>query len=224
MKVSEKSLELNVGAELLNVIRYRWGLPKAYLRGLTQREEKVEGVDFFAQLSSSARLFAFQFKAPLGTYDSSVYRYRLVREQHNPLFALARIAPASVFYVFPFYVTPVKLQRDVPNLSQDTWLLRVALLPTATIFGVNNTKIIRCWAGLARINPEYSLQTLTQLSHGTDNGISAREFATWYEQHIAVGHRERTRRNPWLVRGLRIVVVEPQPRLVERMDKPEEKS
>lgn len=31
MKVSEKSLELNIGAELLNVMRNNWGLPKTYL-------------------------------------------------------------------------------------------------------------------------------------------------------------------------------------------------
>ena len=39
MKVSEKSLELNVGAELLALLRGPWGMPKAYLWGLTQREE-----------------------------------------------------------------------------------------------------------------------------------------------------------------------------------------
>ena len=37
MKVSEMSLELNVGAELLFILRNGWGIPKTYLRGLTQR-------------------------------------------------------------------------------------------------------------------------------------------------------------------------------------------
>lgn len=64
MKVSEKSLELNVGAELLTLLRNTWGAPKAYLRGLTQREEKQEGVDFFVHLDPATRIFAFQFKAP----------------------------------------------------------------------------------------------------------------------------------------------------------------
>jgi len=40
MKVSEKSLESNVAAELLGLLRGSWRLPKAYLRGLPQREEK----------------------------------------------------------------------------------------------------------------------------------------------------------------------------------------
>jgi len=40
-------------------------MPKAYLRGLTQREEKQEGVDFFVQLNPATRIFALQFKAPM---------------------------------------------------------------------------------------------------------------------------------------------------------------
>ena len=41
---------------------------KAYLRGLTQTEERQEGVDFFAELSPATRIFAFQFKAPKGRW------------------------------------------------------------------------------------------------------------------------------------------------------------
>lgn len=120
MKISEKSLELNVGAELLNLMRGPWSMPKAYLRGLTQREERQQGVDFFVQLSSTARIFAFQFKAPKGSHDGTPYRYTLVREQHDILHALAQGFPNAVFYVLPFYAAHQKLQRDVPNLIQDT--------------------------------------------------------------------------------------------------------
>ena len=59
MKVSEKSLELNVGAELLTRMRGPLNMPKAYLRGLTQREEHRTGVDFFARLPDGTRIFAF---------------------------------------------------------------------------------------------------------------------------------------------------------------------
>jgi len=121
MKVSEKSLELNVGAELLNLFRGPWGMPKAYLRGLTQREEKQEGVDFFVQLDPATRVFAFQFKAPRGRAERVPYKYTLVREQHQMLVELAELSPSSVFYVFPFYVTPAKLQKNVPQLISETW-------------------------------------------------------------------------------------------------------
>ena len=60
MKVSEKTLELNVGAELLALLRGPFEMRKAYLRGLTQREESQEGVDFFAQLTPETTIFAFQ--------------------------------------------------------------------------------------------------------------------------------------------------------------------
>jgi hypothetical protein len=112
-------LELNLATEILNLPRNQWGFPKAYLRGLTQREEKQEGVDFFAQLNPKARLFAFQFKAPRGMSQATTYRFSLNREQHDALFALAQVATESVFYVFPYYVTTAKLQADVPTLVTD---------------------------------------------------------------------------------------------------------
>ena len=70
VKVSEKSLELNVGAELLDMLRGRLGMHKAFLRGLTQTEERQEGVDFFVELSPATRIFAFQFKAPKGRWGT----------------------------------------------------------------------------------------------------------------------------------------------------------
>jgi hypothetical protein len=209
MKVSEKSLELNVGAELLGILRNQWGMPKAYLRGLTQSEEKQEGVDSFAQLTPTAWIFAFQFKAPKGRNDVAPYRYTLVSEQHALLFDLAQAWPGSVFYVFPFYVTPTKLQQDVPSLLQDTWLLEIACMPTDQVFGSQRTKVIRCRAGTAVINPEYRLHNLADAPDLKVAGIPAEYFASWYERHREVGRQPGRRKNPWLVRGLRVAIVQP---------------
>jgi hypothetical protein len=68
-------LELNLATEILNLLRNQWEFPKAYLRGLTQREEKQEGVDFFAHLNPKAHLFTFQFKAPRGKLEGTPYRF-----------------------------------------------------------------------------------------------------------------------------------------------------
>ena len=162
-EISEKSLELNVGAELLNLLRGPWRMPKAYLRGLTQHEESREGVDFFAQLSPTARIFAFQFKAPRGR-DEQVpsdplvpYSFTLVGEQHVHLHALAQAWPAGVFYVLPFYASYKKLQRDVPTLIQDTWCLPIAPMMPSQVFGTNKTKVVHCYPGIAVVNPEYQL-------------------------------------------------------------------
>ncbi len=212
MKVSEKSLELNVGAELLFILRNGWGMPKAYLRGLTQREESQEGVDFFAQLNPTARLFAFQFKAPKGKSDTLPYRYTLMQEQHDLLYNLAQNAPASVFYVLPFYVTEPKLQRDVPILLRDTWFLKIDQMDTAAVFGTTQKRTMRCSPGLASVNPEYRTERFVENQfplHREGRGVSAEAFALWYRRYQKRGLENRVRRNPWLSRGLRVAVVSP---------------
>jgi hypothetical protein len=211
MKISEKSLELNVGTELLNRLRGPWGVPKAYLRGLTQREERQQGVDFFAQLSPTARIFASQFKAPRGSDEGPPYRYTLVAQQHALLHALAQSSPNGVFYVLPFYVTHPKLQGDVPDLLQDTWFLPLANMVTQPIFGSHKTKTVRCYAGNAVINPEYELTPSAKVKLSVSAGVPAREFASWYVR-LRHGDQRTTGRekgtSPWLVRGLRVAIID----------------
>ena len=60
MRVPEKTLVLNVGAELLNYFRYFCRFRKTYLRGLTQVQESEEGFDYSAQFSPNVRIVAFQ--------------------------------------------------------------------------------------------------------------------------------------------------------------------
>ena len=210
MKVSEKSLELNVGAELLMLLRGPWGMRKAYLRGLTQREESQEGVDFFAELAPGTMLFAFQFKAPKGDREWEPYRFTIQRRQHENLSALAGRSAGNVFYVFPYYASSDKLQDDVPDLLSDTWLLEVGGMNGASLFGTHRSKTVRCEAGIASINPEYKLRRAREVEPG--EGIPARRFAEWYaELHARSDEQEirGKRRNPWLVRGLRVAIVQP---------------
>jgi hypothetical protein len=210
-KVSEKSLELNVGAELLDLFRNSWGMPKAYLRGLTQREEDQEGVDVYAELSPAARLFAFQFKAPKAGSESTPYRYTLKREQHRMLRLLARLAPNSVFYVFPFYVTPAKLRQDVPKLLGDTWMVALDQMRTAQTFGGDQTRTIRCERGNAVVNPQYKLLHLLDSKRLVSRGISVEAFGAWYKRRASVHRRlvDAGERNPSLIRGLKMIIVEP---------------
>lgn len=207
MRVSEKSLELNVGAEILGLLRSQLGMPKAYLRGLTQGEERQEGVDFFAELDSATKIFAFQFKRPKGQFELAPYAYTLKREQHVELFRLAEDWPGSTFYVFPFYVTPEKLRQNVPNLAQDTWLLDVADVPTAQVFNGQKTKTIYCEAGLARVNPEYKTFGLGDTRR--IEGIPVQAFAKWYTLFRELHDEEMGRRDSWLARGLRVAIVAP---------------
>ena len=210
MKVSEKSLELNVGAELLHALRGRWGMHKAYLRGLTQREEHQEGVDFFAEMPSSTRIFAFQFKAPKRQWgDQPPYRFTIQRKQHGKLSALASLWPTGVYYVLPFYVLPAKLHCDLPHLLQDTWFLPVAHMPSSSLFGPNQTKTLRCQSGLASINPNYELLSASRVELSRDAGVPVRLFSEWYT-NLHDPSDEMERKSPWLVRGMRVAIVQPE--------------
>lgn len=209
-KVSEKSLELNVGAELLGIVRGSWGFPKTYLQGLTQKKESQQGVDFFARLGPGTRILAFQFKAPKGPADRLPYRFTLVSEQHRLLHDLAILAPDSVFYVFPFYVTPAKLQAECPTLIQDTWFLPIDQMPTISVFGTHKTKTIACTRGAAVVNPEYQLRRFIPEQSAKPTGIPASQFSTWYRDFRNTRETvdRGTRRSPWLMRGLRIAIVD----------------
>jgi len=220
MKVSEKSLELNVGAEILNLMRTAWGMPKAYLRGLTQQEEKQEGVDCFAELPTHTKIFAFQFKAPRGAVDAAPYKYKIQRQQHDLLYQLSQLGASGVFYVFPYYVTLAKLQQQVPNLMQDTWLLDIHQVPTAPAFGTAQSRTVRCINTTAFINPEYRLERLHDARPPRDGGIDSGAFARWYGRfreirgtverlNLFEGREIEGRRNPWLARGLRVAIVQP---------------
>ena len=209
MKVSEKSLELNVGAELLALLRGPWKMPKAYLRGLTQREEHQEGVDFFAQQTPTTRIFAFQFKAPKGPHEGEPYRFTIQRQQHEKLSELAGDSVGNVFYVLPFYISPAKLQDDVPDLLTDTWFLPVAAINGAHLFGTYRTRTMRCERGMACINPEYELRRAGDLEPG--DGIPVQRFADWYadlhgQNKNAIDRRKR--KDPSLVRGLQFAIVQ----------------
>ena len=188
-------------------------MPKAYLQGLTQLEEKRQGVDFFAQLDPKTRIFAFQFKAPKGPLDQLPYKYTLQREQHLRLHELAKTSKDSVFYVLPFYVSHHKLQHDVPNLLQDTWLLPIAPMTHNKVFGSKKTKVVHCYPYLASVNPEFKLRNLSEMEITYRAGVPAEKFASWYEElrgRNVLSETRIRRMNPWLVRGLRIAIVSHQ--------------
>jgi hypothetical protein len=210
MRVSEKTLELNIGAELLWLFRNRWGMPNAYLRGLTQAEERREGFDFAASLGPSAILFAFQFKAPVDDVERVPYRYRLKRTQHDPLRQLAQSCPFAVFYVFPFYTTVTKVRHRVPDLLGDTWFLRVAAMSSATLFQTYATRLVSCTPGMARVNPAFEVTKAEALNVSHSAGIPVKQFQKWYS-----GPRDSTMEvsprteKPQRFRGLKLVIVDP---------------
>ena len=168
-------------------------------------------MDFFAQLSPTARIFAFQFKAPRGRDEQVPYSFTLVGEQHAHLHALAQAWPGSVFYVLPFYASYKKLQRDVPVLIRDTWFLPVAPMMPSQVFGTNKTKVVHCYPDIAVVNPEYQLRHVQDVTLSREAGIPAQKFSSWYMNLRGNEARsvERSQRmSPWVVRGLRVAIIE----------------
>jgi len=73
-KVSERSLELNVLSEIINILR-RTGYISSYIIGYTTREEAHHGLDVSIG-TTGALLIAFQFKAPSSARSNSYSSYR----------------------------------------------------------------------------------------------------------------------------------------------------
>ncbi len=115
-----------------------------------------------------------------------------------------------MFYVFPHYVTTTKLQQDVPNLMNDTWLLSVDQMATAAVFGTRRSKTVRCDGSRAIINPEYGMHRFQDAGLKTAimrGGVAVRDMQQWYSRFRSAG--AVAKRSPWLSRGLRIAVVLP---------------
>ena len=127
-EVSEKSLELNVCAEMLQHLRSYPAFQKASWLGLTQREERQQGLDAKIKNAPGVALM-LQFKSPWATSRvDRIYKFTINREQHKALEKLGN--PDAVHYVFPLYSKWWKVDQDAPDILQDTWLVPVACIPS----------------------------------------------------------------------------------------------
>lgn len=123
MRVSEKTLELNICAQMHSVVS-----PKQRLLwfGLTQRQEAQWGFDACTRLGG--RLVIFQFKASNHVLRSGARRFQLDHQQLTALQGVAGSYMRSVFYAFPLVGNTSELTKS-KSLLHDTWLLDVAMLP-----------------------------------------------------------------------------------------------
>ena len=138
-EVSEKTLELNLCAEILKYVRPRPGNQKALWIGLTQKQEKLQGLDARIRNFGSGFFSMFQFKAPWATsIVDDLYKFSINERQHQALEKLASRYPRDVCYVFPFYSTWTKADNHAPNLLQDTWLVPVSSIPLSSLTSASN--------------------------------------------------------------------------------------
>lgn len=117
MRLSEKTLELNICAQINEATRHR-----CIWFGLTQKQEARAGFDVYAR--TGGRLVVFQFKAS-NRIIRGWRRFNAKHEQMDNLRKLCRPYMRSVFYAFPLVGTTYEMSKN-SNLLPQTWLLDVA--------------------------------------------------------------------------------------------------
>ncbi len=125
--VSEKSLELNLCAELIQCIRARKGCEGAVWFGMTQQQERRTGLDE-TMINARGHSLMLQFKSPYATSTHDHYKFSINRRQHEALESLAIGNPKAAYYVFPLYSKWRKILDHSPNLTKDTWLVPVSCI------------------------------------------------------------------------------------------------
>ena len=123
MRVSEKTLEINICAQIHSALSPHMNL---LWFGLTQRQEARMGFDACTRVGG--RLLVFQFKASNHRLQSGARKFQLSHAQLRALHRLAGHATRSVFYAFPLVGSTQELlnHRDLLDV---TWLLDVSRLP-----------------------------------------------------------------------------------------------
>lgn len=130
-RVSEKTLEVNICSELLNLIRRIPGCNGAFWIGMKQKQEALNGIDELIHNVPAGLHLALQFKAPRPwPPDGKPFYFTINERQHSHLHRLATVRPSAVHYVFPHYNTFGSIRRDSPALLARTYLLSVARLGT----------------------------------------------------------------------------------------------
>ncbi len=134
-QISEKTLELNVCAEILGIIRRNPSYRKVVWQGMTQQQERTNGLDEALRGLGTGWYLMLQFKSPWPTSLVDLqYKFSINSEQHATLVSgLARQFPDSVFYVLPLFATWNKVDVYSPNLVNDTWLIRASEISLAQL-------------------------------------------------------------------------------------------
>ena len=125
MKLSEKTLELNICAQA-----HHCAAPFHNLLwfGLTQRQEAKAGFDACTKLGG--RLLIFQFKASRKVNKSGERVFSAPHAQMQALRSRVKHSVRTIFYAFPLVGTTTELHLN-PNVLAQTWLLDVANLPAS---------------------------------------------------------------------------------------------
>jgi hypothetical protein len=132
VRLSEKTLELNICAQTYGALLGRWSV---FWFGLTQKQEARAGFDACTRLNG--RLLILQFKASRHILKSGDRRFHVPHSQVQSLVRLNGARHRSVFFAFPLVGTTPEIAKN-PDLLSRTWLVDakdVVTLPPPTKAG-----------------------------------------------------------------------------------------
>jgi len=219
-EISEKTLELNVCAELLPLIRSIPGCSRTFWFGMKQDQEARNGIDELIANVPRAMHIMLQFKSPNAKpRGGNRLVYSLNERQHDNLLRTAQPRPQGVFYVLPHLNTMMGLKAAAPSLLKQTWALPVASLgplsgspsgrhrvesapPNCTVFSeAHEASLLPIAAVLA--TSIAAAQDKSAASRGPLTGEEVRELVDRIEESAA-GNRNRLGQS---LRGLADIVL-----------------
>ncbi|GBC73270.1 hypothetical protein HRbin04_00667 [archaeon HR04] len=147
--LNEKTLELNISAEILGICRRQD--PRAFMFGTTLKQEGKQGYGYdsivLGRLQQSWRTAAFQFKRALQRKPfSNVYVFQInnnVRhDQHLILYNMCGGKHLTALYVLPLYITLNDVRSAAPNLLNNTLFADAADIPPQWIDRTPHTLLV----------------------------------------------------------------------------------
>jgi hypothetical protein len=132
MRLSEKTVELNICAQISQNIRQRivWF-------GLTQIQEAKAGFD--AAFNLNGRVLLFQFKASNYFLKNGQKRFLLEHQQLQNLINRVNGYRRSIFYLFPLIGNTLELHLNRGDFYNSSWVLDVSTLPNPFPPPITNT-------------------------------------------------------------------------------------
>lgn len=210
--VTEKTLELNICAEIISLIRSLQNCNKSFWIGMTQSQEAFTGMDEYIENMPHGYYLIFQFKSPwINPRNNLRFNFTINDRQHFHLSILARSFPHSCFYVFPYYKDYGKLAQNSPGLLNDTWFLDInSILNLPRSLNRAGTHKVECLNGSAIIHSPSIKCKLSKLKEikgqlEIEKFIPYEKMCDWFRKVLT----DKTEINHyhWLAGGLRLMCI-----------------